>query len=127
VEPFEASFPRDLHRLRGLRRDLRKWLERVDVDPTQRDAVVLAVHEAAANAIEHAGATVTIRGARDEDRLIVVVSNEGRWTGSTPTDDLARGRGLTIMDGLMSKLEISRGAGRTTVRMRLDLENGSDT
>jgi anti-sigma regulatory factor (Ser/Thr protein kinase) len=97
------------------------------VDPTQRDAVVLAVHEAAANAIEHAGATVTIRGARDEDRLIVVVSNEGRWTGSTPTDDLARGRGLTIMDGLMSKLEISRGAGRTTVRMRLDLENGSDT
>jgi serine/threonine-protein kinase RsbW len=126
VEPFEASFPRDLHRLRGLRRDLRRWLERVDVDPAQRDAVVLAVHEAAANAIEHAGAKVTVRGARDDDRLIVVVSNEGRWTGSSPTDDLARGRGLTIMDGLMSKLEISRGASRTTVRMRLDLGNGSD-
>lgn len=126
MEPFEASFPRDLHRLRTLRRDLRRWLERIDVDPAQRDAVVLAVHEAAANAIEHAGAKVTVRGARDEDRLIVVVSNEGRWTGSSPTHDLARGRGLTIMDGLMSRLEISRGAGRTTVRMRLDLGNGSD-
>jgi anti-sigma regulatory factor (Ser/Thr protein kinase) len=126
VEPFEASFPRDLHRLRGLRRELRTWLERIDVHPAQRDAVVLAVHEAAANAIEHAGAKVTVRGARDQDRLIVVVSNDGRWSGSSPTDDLARGRGLTIMEGLMSKLEISRAAGRTTVRMRLDLGDRSN-
>ena len=126
VEPFEASFPRDLHRLRGLRRELRTWLERIDVHPAQRDAVVLAVHEAAANAIEHAGAKVTVRGARDQDRLIVVVSNDGRWSGSSPTDDLARGRGLTIMEGLMSNLEISRAAGRTTVRMRLDLGNRSN-
>jgi anti-sigma regulatory factor (Ser/Thr protein kinase) len=126
VEPFAASFPRDLQRLRGLRRELSGWLDRVDVPPTQRDAVVLAVHEAAANAIEHADAKVTVRGARDEDRLIVVVSNEGRWTGSSPTDDLERGRGLTIMQGLMSKLEISRAAGTTTVRMRLDLGNRPD-
>jgi len=124
VEPFEASLPRDLRRLRALREKLRSWLEEVDVPSTEHDAVVLAVHEAAANAIEHAGARVTVRGARDDEKLILVVSNEGRWTGARPTEDLARGRGLTLMHGLMSNLDISRNPGRTTVRMRLDLQPG---
>lgn len=116
--------PRDLRRLRGLRHELGRWLALVEVPEEYRDAVVLAVHEAAANAIEHAGARVTVRGARDEDRVIVVVSNEGRWTGPRPADELGGGHGLTIMQGLMSNLEIARGPSRTTVRMRLDLANG---
>ena len=121
MEPFEVLLPRDLRRLRTLREELRSWLDVVDVPPEERDAVVLAVHEAAANAIEHAGARVLVRGARDEDKIILVVTNEGRWVGSRPADDLTRGRGLTLMHELMSNLDISRQPDRTVVRMRLDL------
>lgn len=121
VVPFEASLPRDLARLRGLRQDLRRWLDAIGVPTEQREAVVLAVHEASANAIEHAGAGVLVKGARDRDKLILFVSNEGRWTGSRPSEELERGRGLTLMQALMSNLEISRRSGHTTIRMRLEL------
>jgi serine/threonine-protein kinase RsbW len=120
VEPFEASLPPDLSRLRRLRHDLAAWLERVEVPASQRDAVVLAIHEAAANGIEHANGRVTIRGARDEDRLILVVSNSGRWRGPRPAN-LGRGRGLMLMRALMSNLELRVEPERTTVRMRIDL------
>jgi serine/threonine-protein kinase RsbW len=119
VEPFEASLPPDLSRLRGLRHEIAAWLDSIGVPPDPRDAVVLAVHEAAANAIEHATGRVTVRGARDGEKLLLVVSNSGRWRGPR-TVDVARGRGLTIMRGLMTNLEIRTNPEGTTVRMRMD-------
>jgi len=118
VEPFEASLPPDLERLRALRRELGDWLDKVGASSDQRDAVVLAIHEAAANAIEHANGRVTVRGAGDEDKLLLVVSNTGRWKGSGPSDGGVGG--LTLMRALMSNLEIHVEPERTTVRMRLD-------
>lgn len=126
MEPFESYLPRDLHRLRALRRDLAGWLDRTGVPPEKRDAIVLAVHEAAANAIQHAGSRVTVRGARDEDKVIVVVSNSGRWSGGKVEAEIDRGRGLTIMRGLMSHLDVSRMPDQTTIRMRLDLDAGDE-
>jgi anti-sigma regulatory factor (Ser/Thr protein kinase) len=120
MEPFEASLPPDLARLRKLRQDLAEWLASVHVPQGRRDAIVLAIHEAAANAIEHACSRVTIKGARDQDKLILVVANSGRW-GGPRSEDLWRGRGLTLMQALTSQLEIHAEAGRTTVRMRVDL------
>jgi anti-sigma regulatory factor (Ser/Thr protein kinase) len=120
MEPFEASLPPDLSRLRELRYELGAWLDRVGVSDRERDAVVLAIHEAAANAIEHANGRVTVRGARDEGKLLVVVSNTGRWRGPSPAK-AQRGRGLTLMRALMSDLEIHIEPERTTVRMRIDL------
>jgi anti-sigma regulatory factor (Ser/Thr protein kinase) len=45
------------------------------------DSVVLATHEAAANAIEHAqpGNEVTVRGVRAQEKLI-----QGQYEGSVP-------------------------------------------
>jgi anti-sigma regulatory factor (Ser/Thr protein kinase) len=120
MEPFEASLPPDLSRLRGLRHDLAAWLDSIEVDAYRRDAVVLAVHEAAANGIEHANGRVTVRGSRDEDKLLLVVSNSGRWTGPRP-GELNRGRGLTLMRALLSRMEIGVEPDGTTVRMRMDL------
>jgi anti-sigma regulatory factor (Ser/Thr protein kinase) len=127
VEPFEATLPPDLSKLRGLRHDLAAWLERVGVSGSDRDAVVLATHEAAANGIEHAAARVVVRGVRDEEKLLVVVSNTGRWRGR-PWGELREGSGLTVIRGLMSQLDINVGHGRTTVRMRMDIdkEGGSE-
>ena len=111
--------PPDLSRLRGLRHDVAAWLDSIGVPPDSRDGVVLAVHEAAANAIEHATGRVTVRGAHDGEKLLLVVSNTGRWRGS-PSVDLARGRGLSIMRALMNNLEIRTDPEGTTVRMRMD-------
>jgi serine/threonine-protein kinase RsbW len=105
--------------LRGLRHEIAAWLDSIGVPPDPRDAVVLAVHEAAANAIEHATGRVTVRGARDGEKLLLVVSNSGRWRGPRAVD-VARGRGLTIMRGLMTNLEIRTNPEGTTVRMRMD-------
>jgi anti-sigma regulatory factor (Ser/Thr protein kinase) len=124
VEPFEASLPPDLSRLRGLRHQLGAWLERGGVPSDQRNAVVLAIHEAAANAIEHANGRVTVRGARDEDKLLLVVSNTGRWKDRTFID-VGRGRGLSLMRALMSNLEIHTESDRTTIRMRMDFSESS--
>jgi serine/threonine-protein kinase RsbW len=122
VEPFEASLPPDLSRLRSLRHDVAAWLESIGVPPDRRDDVVLAVHEAAANAIEHATGRVTVRGAHDGDKLLLVVSNSGRWRGPRAVD-VARGRGLTIMRGLTTNLEIRTNPEGTTVRMRMDFSS----
>lgn len=123
MEPFEASLPPDLARLRGLRHELSAWLEEIGASDEQRAAVVLAIHEAAANAIEHANGKVTVRGARDSDRLLLVVSNTGRWSGPKP-NSIARGRGLKLMRALMSNVEIHVEPERTTVRMRLNVSEG---
>jgi serine/threonine-protein kinase RsbW len=125
VEPFEASLPPDLTQLRALRHDLAAWLERVGIAGADRDAVVLATHEAAANGIEHAAARVVVRGVRDEEKLLVVVSNDGRWRGR-PWDEPRSGSGLTVIRGLMSQLDINVGEGRTTVRMRMELDREDD-
>ena len=124
MEPFHVSLPPDLSRLQGLRHDLDAWLGKVEVEGDQRDAAVLAVHEAAANAIEHAGGRVTVRGARDEDKVLLVVSNTGRWKEPRSSES-SRGRGLTLMRALMSKLEVHVDPEATTVRMRIDLAEPS--
>ena len=50
-----------------------------------RDEIILATHEAAANAIEHArtGTEVTVRAVRDADKVMVVVTNS--WRVETTT------------------------------------------
>jgi serine/threonine-protein kinase RsbW len=120
MEPFEVSLPPDLLRLRELRKALAAWLETVDVPPSQRDPVVLATHEAAANSIEHACGRVTVRAVRDPDKVIVVVTNSGRWKGPNPPK-VERGSGMVLMQGLMSRFEIRVDPERTTLRMGMDL------
>jgi serine/threonine-protein kinase RsbW len=107
--------------LGDLRRALSAWLETSGVPEEARDSVVLATHEAAANAIEHAGSRngITVKGERNGRALIIVVTNEGEW--KRPSSDVARGRGLAVMASLMSELEIRTESRRTTVRMRKDL------
>jgi len=122
MEPFEASLALDLFLLRGLRRDLAAWLARMRVAGEVRDAIILATHEATANAIEHArlGSEVTLRAVRDADKVIIVVTNAGEWKEPRSSDE-RRGRGLTMITRLMSDLEIQVKSHRTVVRMRKDL------
>lgn len=122
MDPFEVSLSLDLSLLRMLQRQLTSWLEVAEVAGSARDSIVLATHEAAANAIEHAqlGSEVTVRGMRDHDELMVVVTNTGTWKKSRHDDDV-RGRGIALMKALMSEIDVRRESRRTTVTMRKHL------
>jgi serine/threonine-protein kinase RsbW len=121
VESFGASLRADLSALGDLRSSLSAWLESSGVPEEAQDSVVLATHEAVANAIEHAASAngVTVTGERNGRALVIVVTNEGEW--KRPSPDVARGRGLAVMASLMSELEIRTESRRTTVLMRKDL------
>ena len=54
MEVFLVTLPCDVSRLVELRRDLGEWLDQTDLGDAMRSSVVLATHEAAANAIQHA-------------------------------------------------------------------------
>ena len=122
IEPFETALSLDLSLLGGLRRELKAWLTSVQVVGDVTDEIILATHEAAANAIEHArmGTEVTVRGVRDESKVLIVVANSGAWIAPRSLDEM-RGRGLILMKQLMSDLEIQVKSQRTVVRMRKDL------
>jgi len=122
MEPLEVSLHLDLSLLRGLRRDLATWLGKVGVPDETRDEVILATHEAAANAIEHAdlGTEVTVRMLESDGKIIVHVLNRGQWRPPRSAEEM-RGRGLSLIEQLMSDVDIQATRGWTTIRMLREL------
>ncbi len=121
MEPFTATLEHDVSLLRGLRHSLSSWLEMSGVAAEARAGIVLATHEAAANALRHGEGThspVTVTARPDgEGSLMVVVRNDGSWKEPAPEPE-REGRGLPLMRGLMSDVAVYPG---TSVRMRKDL------
>ena len=116
MEPFTATISHDLTLLRGLRHSLTSWLELAGVPAEARKPIVLATHEAAANAIEHgeAGSDVTVTAEPEAGGgFTVLVRNDGGW--KEPSEREGRGRGLVLMRELMSDVAVKP---ITTVRMR---------
>lgn len=116
---FHAKLPPDTAQLASLRRSLADWFARAEVEPNASAAVILATHEAVANAMEHAHAEVVVTGSREQNRVTVVVKNSGGWKESDSSE--YRGRGLILMRGLMSQVDIGSGADGSLVRMQLVL------
>jgi serine/threonine-protein kinase RsbW len=122
MEPLEVSLHLDLSLLRGMRRDLATWLGKVGVPDEIRDEVILATHEAAANAIEHADldTEVTVRMLESDGKIIVHVLNRGQWRPPRSAEEM-RGRGLSLIEQLMSDVDIQATRGCTMVRMLREL------
>ena len=118
---FAAALTADPAQLAPTREALTGWLTGLGIGEPDMDAVLIAVGEACANAIEHGyrfapGATVTVRGRLRADRLEVVVSDTGGWR-EAPDGDTDRGRGRLIMSRLMDQASIDGSADGTTVRL----------
>jgi anti-sigma regulatory factor (Ser/Thr protein kinase) len=81
--------------------------------------VILATHEAVANAIQHSGTTDPVRVRADSvpDGLTIEISDDGAWR--TPDDPPAqeRGRGLNLIRSLVSDATIDTDGHGTTVRL----------
>lgn len=119
MQPFQAwveAFPA----LRDLRSRLGIWLAECGVPEPQRGDVLLATHEAVANALEHARSSdpTLVRASTGPREVVVEVLDHGRWRASVAPRTEERGRGLDLIHQLVTSLEIVSRAEGTTVRMR---------
>ena len=120
--PLELEFPADVSHLAPTRAALRSWLARVRVDPDQTMSVLVAAGEAVANAIEHGHrdspeGTISLGATALVDRVQLTVTDTGSWRPPQPANDAHRGRGITVMQGLMHDVTINPGAAGTTVHL----------
>ena len=110
----------------GLRRRLREWLQTVGMGDEEVFDFTLAVSEAAANAVEHAGTpsspSITVTGERIDGRVVLKIRDYGRWKDTPPDPD--RGRGLALIDALAEGSAIERTPEGTTVTIRAPLHKG---
>jgi len=106
-----------------LREAIASHLERSGLPAETREDVVLACTEAATNAIEHAyigrRGDVLIEAESEAGTLQVSVVDHGRWRHPRPDD--SRGRGLELVRAVIGDIDVERGEGGTTVRMRVGI------
>ncbi|HSO97245.1 MAG TPA: ATP-binding protein [Acidimicrobiia bacterium] len=110
------ALPRELA---GLRRAARAWLGGIGVNDETAVEIVVAVNEAAANAIEHAyglrDAQFAVLARREGDLVVFEVSDNGSWRTQHNTPD--RGRGLDLIRSLMTTVDLDVRRSGTTVRL----------
>jgi|GEM_PF-2418185 len=115
------TFPAAPEQLAGMRARLRAWLAESGAGEDDRQAVLLAVGEAAANAVEHAYAKdgrgpVTLEARVEGPDLHLSVADAGGWR--PPRREPDRGRGMGLMRALMDDVDVAAGGTGTVVRMR---------
>ncbi|HWI08111.1 MAG TPA: SpoIIE family protein phosphatase [Solirubrobacteraceae bacterium] len=117
---FVASIAPAAEQLGALRGDLRAWLADAGATPSETGDVLIAVGEACANAIEHAGAApgsaIDVRARLVGREVVLRVSDRGSWR--PPRPQLERGHGLRLMRVLMDDIDIVSGVLGTHVELR---------
>jgi len=127
--PLRQRLPAEPGQLTVLRRAVRRWAAAAALEPDRSDDLLLALGEAAANAVEHAyrdGATGdwTYEVARGGDgSLSVAVQDWGSWRPPL-ADPGFRGRGVEFVRHLSEEVDIEHGDTGTTVRFRLGPPGG---
>ncbi|PSL53103.1 anti-sigma regulatory factor (Ser/Thr protein kinase) [Saccharothrix carnea] len=125
-----AEFPAQPGQLSAVRARLDAWLAAEGLSEDDRYDLLVAVNEAASNAIEHAygpgehGLVHIDAHARPDGSVRVVVADRGGWRVPPPTLT-ARGRGLLLMRENVDEVLVDRGAGGTTVTLVLAPRHGS--
>jgi anti-sigma regulatory factor (Ser/Thr protein kinase) len=117
---FDVEIPADARELGPLRRRVRRWLELRGVDESEREDAILAINEACSNSIEHgyerAEGTIRLTISHTSRQLEIVVNDRGRWRARTDPD-LARGRGIAIIESIMQRTDIASDEHGTTITM----------
>ena len=122
--PLELTFPADSSSLRPLRTEVADWLEREHVPAGDAKDILLAVWEAATNAVEHGsrdGGTVTVSASIVGDRVLIEVVDDGRW--QEPRRRENRGLGLRVIRSLMTDVELAHSDRGTQVHMERSLSS----
>ena len=116
-----------------MRHEVLRFLRLHAVDPESSDDVVMCVHEACANAVNHSKsrADIVVELVLEGHSVKIAVTDSGCGLDLDQCDPLRepellrlRGRGLYLMAKLMDEFEISVDGG-TEIRMRKRLTHGS--
>jgi CheY-like chemotaxis protein/anti-sigma regulatory factor (Ser/Thr protein kinase) len=124
ADRFVDVHPAHGTQLQPARDRLRRWLAGQRLPAGLCDDVLLAIGEAAANAIEHGSRhdprrVVSIEVTRDGDGLTAAVADTGRWVlDSTRGPARGRGRGFSIMEALATEVTVHRAWVGSTVELR---------
>ncbi|XVS62702.1 ATP-binding protein [Actinosynnema sp. CA-299493] len=119
-----VEFPAQPGQLAVVRAQLDAWLTAERLTEDDRYDLLLAVNEAASNAVEHAygpeeqGLVRIDAQARPDGSVRVVITDHGGWR-VPPATLTARGRGLLLMRENVDEVLVDRGAGGTTVTLVL--------
>lgn len=101
-----------------LRHTLRRWLGQSGVSPDEVFEITVAASEAFSNAVEHAyaaaDAQIEIEGSLQDEAVTLTIRDWGQWREPRGAN---RGRGLSLMRGLMDEVTVTPGPDGTTVRM----------
>ncbi|WP_433505396.1 ATP-binding protein [Pseudonocardia halophobica] len=125
----QRTWPVDPGDLAVLRDEVRRWLDALGYRLDAVDDLVLAVNEAATNAMEHAYVlpgpddTVDIDFWVEDDALSITIEDHGQW--QTPGPAGGRGMGIPMMNHLVDTVTISHDASGTTVLLRQTLPEHS--
>ena len=111
------------NRLADVRRRLAAWLIAHGATREEANDIVLAAHEAAMNAIEHAygpaDAEIAISAVLRGGSVEISIHDSGNWREARSRH---RGRGRSIMSALMDDVSIDTGPAGSTVRLRRRLD-----
>ena len=125
-EAIRFSLPAEPESLADLRRRLGRFLHAAGASEVELYEITLTISEAAGNAIEHAygpgDATFAVEASVDADEVVATVRDNGSWRERRGSH---HGRGLSIIEGLMDRVEVSTEEGGTVVRMRRRLTHAA--
>jgi anti-sigma regulatory factor (Ser/Thr protein kinase) len=127
-DPLRIRLPAIPASLAVIRARLRTWLPTARVSPSAAAEVLLAVGEAASNAVEHAvrGAAgnveVEVTAWATNTGLALTVKDNGRWHAPPRGAPTQRGHGSRLMSALVDTVTITPTPQGTTVEMRKELE-----
>jgi anti-sigma regulatory factor (Ser/Thr protein kinase) len=103
-----------------VRHALRRYAHRMRLDEDRTFALITAVGEAMANAVEHAydgpAGNVRVRVVHDGGVFVATIEDFGRWKPAEKHEE--RGRGLPLMRALADAVEIRTDHQRTTLSLR---------
>ena len=98
----------------------------VGADDTEIFDIVFAVNEACSNAIEHPvdvrGMAIGLEAELVDERVVVIISDRGRWKAESTSQN--RGRGLGLMRAFMESVEIVPSSDGTSVRLERTISRG---
>ena len=128
-DPLWIQLPAIPASLAVIRAHLRTWLPTARCGASAAADVLLAVGEAASNAVEHAvrgtarNVQLEITARATKTGLALTVKDNGRWHAPSRTVPGHRGHGRRLMSALVDTLTITPSPRGTTVEMHKELHS----
>jgi hypothetical protein len=111
---FTATVDGRSHTLSDLRASVATWLGSAGINAVDREAVVLATHEAAAGAIESGHHEFSIWGAIERDAVVISLRTAGT---KRPIDLTEREERARLLNRLASSIRVEATAAYSLLRL----------